>query len=774
MVKRERKPLVCVLGEGILGEKISKSLRGKCRVEKEIPQNKKTDYIFYLAKGETQKTRELLDLAVLDGAKFLYLAPQTQVGGAVELVFEYVKRFNLDARVVKASPIVFKNSANQNEIAYFDDCLEKILEAMFGGQTRGGLFLLKEPPFADFGGETQKEEKEKTTNPPQKKSFKKFILFFTLLLILPPFLTIFFAGLGVSQLLLFQKSFLKGEFNRAVIFTKIATPSFAISQKTLDLFTLELALIKKQQEAQDLKILLEAAKEIARGGSHLANGVGLLKGSLGIFSTNKSILEEPSFSEAKLEFTWAQEKFINTQLSLSRGSLNNLPIFSQKLKKLEKDVHKYRNLLDKATLFLDTAPQILGVNGRKNYLVLLQNNMELRPTGGFIGSYGLLSFEKGKFLGFELFDVYSADGQLKGHVEPPMPIKKYLGEPHWFLRDSNWDPDFVNSAAQASWFLDKEIGQKVDGVMAMDVSLVALILAAIGGVNLPDYQETITKDNLFERAHFYAQENFFPGSRQKADFLEALARAIIDKLASDKNIPWAAVFNSLVSGIEEKHLLFVFNDPGVHNLFSLNNLTGAIVLEGQEKEGILNDFLMIVEANLGVNKVNYFVKRNVSLSININESGEVAETLKITYTNQSSKEEYKNYLRIITPKGTRIKKVELDREEIREVDGEETQDRNIFGFLVKVGSRSQKTVLATYELEGLMPIAKGLDTYNLRVLKQPGTLEDPLTITVNYPTFFTLQEVISPEGRVISRPQTVSIISDLSQDREFEIKFLNK
>ena len=65
--------------------------------------------------------------------------------------------------------------------------------------------------------------------------------------------------------------------------------------------------------------------------------------------------------------------------------------------------------------------------------------------------------------------MYALDGQLKGHVDPPAPMRDLLGQEHWYLRDSNWDPDFKESAARAAWFYEKEGGVPVDGVIAINV-----------------------------------------------------------------------------------------------------------------------------------------------------------------------------------------------------------------------------------------------------------------------------------------------------------------
>ena len=69
--------------------------------------------------------------------------------------------------------------------------------------------------------------------------------------------------------------------------------------------------------------------------------------------------------------------------------------------------------------------------------------MELRPTGGVYRQSCSGNLADGRLADFSVEDVYTADGQLKGHVDPPPPISLLLGQEHWYLRDSNWDRIFV-------------------------------------------------------------------------------------------------------------------------------------------------------------------------------------------------------------------------------------------------------------------------------------------------------------------------------------------
>src|SRR3989344_1625252 len=174
-----------------------------------------------------------------------------------------------------------------------------------------------------------------------------------------------------------------------------------------------------------------------------------------------------------------------------------------------------------------------GFSGTQSYLVLFQNSMELRPTGGFVGSVGKLTMVDGLVADFTIFDVYELDGQLRGHVDPPDPIRTLLSQEHWYLRDSNWDPDFFESGQRAAWFYEKETGQSVDGVIAVTTAFVTELLRASGPIVLSDYNDRITSDNFLGKALYYTKSDFFPGSTPQKDFLGSLARGIFERLQDE-------------------------------------------------------------------------------------------------------------------------------------------------------------------------------------------------------------------------------------------------
>ena len=147
---------------------------------------------------------------------------------------------------------------------------------------------------------------------------------------------------------------------------------------------------------------------------------------------------------------------------------------------------EYRGVLSQSQEFADSAsvvmsglPQLLGMEGEKKYIIWFQNSNEIRPTGGFIGSYATVSIDSGKIKNILIDDIYNPDGQIDVRnikTTPPDPIKNYLDEEVLYLRNSNWDPDFTKSAKVFDDIYFKITGESVDGYIALDLKFVESLL----------------------------------------------------------------------------------------------------------------------------------------------------------------------------------------------------------------------------------------------------------------------------------------------------------
>ncbi len=400
-------------------------------------------------------------------------------------------------------------------------------------------------------------------------------------------------------------------------------------------------------------------------------------------------------------------------------------------------------------LFLSDKPKL--------YLVLFQNSMELRPTGGFIGSFGLLAVDHGKILDFKIEDVYTADGQLKGHVDPPLPIRKYMSQPNFFLRDSNFDPDFAASGIQAEFFLNKELGKSADGVIGFNLFVVQKILQTVGPVKLPDFNnDEINAENFFFKAQYYSQNKFFPGSTQKKDFLTAMTNVLIDRLSSNKGFTMVDLLPVIKQSLDEKNLLLYSNDNQTQDLIEkqgwggrtvevkcLSNSTTGEINDMANPDRCYPDYLSIIEANLGVNKANYFVSKSEAVEKKIGADGKVTTVLTLSYQNSStpeiySNDTYTNYIRVFVPVGSHLDSVSINDVPMSpgDVDLQNYElDKMSFGFLVRIAPENKGIVKVTYTLP--RPVTTAVSEYQLFFQKQGGDKVAPLVLSFTYPSQFS-------------------------------------
>ena len=412
--------------------------------------------------------------------------------------------------------------------------------------------------------------------------------------------------------------------------------------------------------------------------------------------------------------------------------------------------------------------QLAGFKEPRSYLILLQNSTELRPTGGFIGSVAVASFADGRMTDLAVQDVYTFDGQLKGHVDPPAPVRELLGQEHWYLRDSNWDPDFAVSAAKAEWFYQKETGSGVDGVFAVNTPFVVEILKATGPIDLPDYSDRVTADNFYGKSLYYTQNDFFPGSTQKIDFLGTLTRALITKITTSRTTNMTALFRAMTTALTGHDLLMMFGSSELQSIVAHYGWAGRVLSTtgciGTDSTSCSFDPLVTVEANVGVNKVNYFVTRTLDRLVTINSNGSMSETVTVIVKNTSGQDRglsYRTYLRFLLPPDVAVAGVTLDgvavqpRKDTTNIPHfpylertDVTANSYVLGVGVDIPAGRETQLSITYTRDNVVHFGPSGAVVDLFVQKQPGVSATPVHTVVRYPTAWTagLEEQASGAG----------------------------
>lgn len=616
------------------------------------------------------------------------------------------------------------------------------------------------------------------------KSQKRYV-FLTISLIfflfaLPSMTTLGFATGGGFMLLQSQKAFESGKFEEARQAAFTGQTFFTIAKRSIETVKMSFGRVIGNDELLGLERTMENGEKVAE---ILQNGA--------IAAASIQNIVQGSSPTPKEEFLEGSNKLKEALTLLQEMQVEgSIPqAYAKKLEPLKPMVTLMLNTID-------TYPELLGFEQKKQYLVLFQNNFELRATGGFIGSYGLITLERGRVVSFVIQDVYETDGQLKEHVDPPFALRRYMGASHWYLRDSNYAIDFPTAAAQSAEFLRKVTKTKVDGVIAVDTTFLSSILDVTGPIQLPDYKETITRDNFFLTTQKHVEEEFFPGSTQKRDYLRALHSAIEQKLDS-KKLPYQKLLTLLVEGVEQKHVIVAFADQSIQRLYTVNNVSGSLWEGRVDNEKTVTDFLSVNEMNIGLNKVNYYMKRGITQDVSIDGEGNVEEKVEVAYINTSDDSspfggEYKAYLRFVLPVNAVMTGLLIDNVETpttpaitdptrytarnftapKEVEIETVQSNGntVIGMYITVPTRSQKKYTLTYTLPEQFPLESPESVYSHRIMKQPGTLNDKYKLTIRYP--LSLQHFKSSSG-VSNIGGKLIYESELDSDKDLYVTFIS-
>lgn len=346
---------------------------------------------------------------------------------------------------------------------------------------------------------------------------------------------------------------------------------------------------------------------------------------------------------------------IETQVSEAKKILDQLTLegFSNeektKIKDLKLKVSKLKDIL----ITLDDCMLVFRsfLTGNKNVLVLFQNNREIRPTGGFIGTYGKIKIKNGVIKEIKVSSIYDLDGQLKKQIIPPEPI--FAVNDQWFLRDSNWFLDFPKSALKASVFYEREGGETPDFVIALTPDIVVKLLEITGPIDLQSYNSKITAQNFIETTEYLTSVAYDKKINQPkamlADFMPIFLQKIFS-LEGDKKI---SMIKAVSDVLKEKNILLYSRHEEPQAIFKKYLWAGEV-------SNTSGDYIMINWSNLGGTKVDQDLKQEYKLESSLGKDGVIENTLYITRTNPLPKSERLkslSYVRIAVPFGSKLKEV---------------------------------------------------------------------------------------------------------------------
>ena len=445
---------------------------------------------------------------------------------------------------------------------------------------------------------------------------------------------------------------------------------------------------------------------------------------------------------------------------------------------------------------------ILGRFNPRRFLVIFQNNTEIRPTGGFMGSFAEIDIDDGevKKLWMPGAGSYELKGSLRAVLVPPAPLQ--LITDRWQFHDSNWFPDFPTSAKKIMWFYEKAGGPTVDGVIALTTSMVEKILEATGPIDMPEYGKVITADNFWIETQKAVELEYDKEENKPKQFLADMAPKLLEKLQSKDPKMFFRLANALHEAIGEKHFQIYLRDTAMQDKVMHLGWAGAL----KKTSG---DFLAVVNTNIAGGKTDKVVGEFIRHAAKIDENGRIIVEVEVTRTHHGVKGELfsgirnLDYVRLYVPEGSRLLSAEgfrkpdssyfktvspdavpdtdLAAEDATEISDPVTGTRitkesgyTVFGNWVMVDPGSSVTYKVKYELPfqasfksesegffekiGLRELPPPQAAYSFLLVKQAGTVNT---------TFEHLTEIPEKWKEIWKYPKYISIPGKLDKDLFF-------
>jgi hypothetical protein len=373
----------------------------------------------------------------------------------------------------------------------------------------------------------------------------------------------------------------------------------------------------------------------------------------------------------------------------------------------------------------------------RTYLILLQNNMELRPGGGYIGSFAIIKIKNGEIIDSAVHDTANFDGRIADEILPPYPMKETMRIPSWKLRDSNWLPDFPSNARVAENFYKLGGGEEeFDVVIALNASILDTVLAITGPIKLNDYPDVYKSGDAVMTLEYQVEQGYKEQGIKKGDrkvVMNDLADAIISHMRSFSLSEKISLAGELTHVLDSKDVQLHFEDDRIARLVSAVNWNGAVDVAWEK------DYLMIVDANLAAYKTDHVMDRSVQYNVDL--SGSIPQAvLTLHYENTATQKDwktndYQTYVRVYVPENSWF--TDIDGCVLEPQYGTKFNKRYI-GCLVHVPLGTSHDVFVRYNL----PIdLKNRYPYDLKIQKQSGVHNIPVEVSLKNSGNDTYQKI---------------------------------
>lgn len=310
---------------------------------------------------------------------------------------------------------------------------------------------------------------------------------------------------------------------------------------------------------------------------------------------------------------------------------------------------KMLSIFNRAVSFVDSMLIILGHDQKQRYLLLFQNNTELRGTGGFIGSFGVADIDRGKVENVVVDGIYNPDGQLLEKVYPPSPLRFIT--PRWYMRDANWYPDYPTAASHVAGFYEKSGGSSVDGVISFTPTVIENLLKLTGPIEMPEYETTVSSENFVENTQYEVEIDYDKVENRPKKFLADLMPKLLSRVLDLPKDKWIDALSVADRAFTDKHILVFFFD---------DTLEAAMIDAGfgGEVKDAPDDYLSVINSNILGGKTDSLIEESISHKAMVQDDGDIIDEVTVTRVHTG---DYiwpsgvnRDYIRVYVPLGSEL------------------------------------------------------------------------------------------------------------------------
>lgn len=408
-----------------------------------------------------------------------------------------------------------------------------------------------------------------------------------------------------------------------------------------------------------------------------------------------------------------------------------------------------------------SAQEMLGMTAPRTYLLLVQNNHELRPTGGFLTAVGNIVVDQGEIVELDFSDSYVVSRRDGEHPPAPEPLRRYMGAHMLLIRDANWSPDLPTAAQVIKGLYAADTGQIVDGIITIDLHAAELVVNALAPLKIEGADEPLTGETLLtqildfwskpiDTGDTLAEDGLNAWWGQRKDFMPKLADAALAKVQSGE-VDYQKLATALLAALNERSIQVWIDDPVITESLAELQWDGALTPPDQ------GDFVAVVDSNLGFNKADYVIERSLDYRVAWSESSAqpAKATVTIRYEHPLDREDhvcditprygdtyedsaarcYFNYVRLYVPKGSELLEIEgIEPDSSSERRGEYGLETFAGYFVMKPGGEHEVTFRYT------LPPELTEENYELLIRRQSGTNSLPIVGSIAESAFQTTLE----------------------------------